>query len=100
MESHPIIAAASDVRSTLKAVADANPTFMSTEEKATALVELIRAEALIRIECGPPLPNGLLALGQRSEQDLDARHGSELLMFLGCSLAAMLRRWLIDPQQS
>jgi uncharacterized protein len=60
--------------------------------------ELIRAEALIRIECGPPLPVGLLTLGQRSEQDLDARHGSELLMFLGRSLAAIIRRWLVDPE--
>ena len=60
--------------------------------------DLIRAEALIRIECEPPLPVGLLALGQRSEQNLDARHGSELLMFLGRSLAAIIRRWLMDPR--
>ena len=60
--------------------------------------DLIRAEALIRIDCEPPLPVGLLVLGQRAELTLDARHGSELLMFLGRSLAAMIRRWLIDPQ--
>lgn len=60
--------------------------------------ELIRAEALIRIECGDGLPVGLLTLGQRSELDLDARHGSELLMFLGRSLAAIIRRWLVDPE--
>jgi hypothetical protein len=59
--------------------------------------DLIRAEALIRIDCQPPLPIGLIALGQRTEQQLDARHGSELLMFLGSSLAAMIRRWLTDP---
>jgi uncharacterized protein YigA (DUF484 family) len=58
---------------------------------------LIRAEAIIRIECEPPLPAGLLALGQRSEQSLDAPHGSELLMFLGRSLAAIIRRWLVNP---
>ena len=29
--------------------------------------DLIRAEALIRIDCEPPLPRGLLALGQRAE---------------------------------
>ena len=62
--------------------------------------DLIRAEALIRIDCEPPLPVGLIALGQRTEQDLDARHGSELLMFLGRSLAAMIRRWLIDQPPS
>src|SRR3954467_12294908 len=60
--------------------------------------DLIRAEALIRIDCEPPLPCGLLALGQRAELSLDARHGSELLMFLGGSLAAMIRKWLIDPK--
>ena len=60
--------------------------------------DLIRAEALIRIDCEPPLPTGLIALGQRTEQALDARHGSELLMFLGRSLGAMLRRWLTDPR--
>ena len=60
--------------------------------------DLIRAEALIRIECQPPLPAGLLALGQRAELSLDARHGSELLMFLGKSLAVMIRKWLTHPQ--
>ena len=43
--SHPIVAAVSDVRAVLKSVADANPTFMSTDDKATALSELVRAEA-------------------------------------------------------
>ena len=60
--------------------------------------DLIRAEALIRIDCTPPLPCGLLALGQRAELSLDARHGSELLMFLGRSVAAMIRKWLTAPQ--
>ena len=60
--------------------------------------DLIRAEALVRIDCEPPLPCGLLALGQRAELSLDARHGSELLMFLGRSLAAMIRKWLTIPQ--
>ena len=43
--SHPIVAAVSDIRTSLKSVADANPTFMSTDDKATALSELVRAEA-------------------------------------------------------
>jgi uncharacterized protein len=60
--------------------------------------DLIRAEALIRIECEPPLPSGLLALGQRAELSLDGRHGSELLMFLGRTLAVMIRKWLTHPQ--
>ena len=60
--------------------------------------DLIRAEALVRIQCEPPLPVGLLALGQRQALSLDARHGSELLMFLGKTLAAMIRKWLTNPQ--
>jgi len=59
--------------------------------------DLIRAEALVRIDSEPPLPCGLLVIGQRAELSLDARHGSELLMFLGRSLAAIIRRWLINP---
>jgi len=61
---------------------------------------LIRAEALVRIDCEPPLPCGLIVIGQRAALSLDARHGSELLMFLGHSLAAIIRRWLIDPKLS
>jgi hypothetical protein len=62
--------------------------------------DLIRAEALIRIELDPPLPCGLLAIGQRTALSLDARHGSELLMFLGRSLAAMIRRCVIEPSKT
>ncbi len=43
--THPIVAAAADVRSSLKAVAGVNPTFMSTADKAAALAELGRAES-------------------------------------------------------
>ena len=43
--SHPIVAAATDVRARLKAVGATNPTFMSTQEKADALRELVAAEA-------------------------------------------------------
>jgi hypothetical protein len=41
---HPVREAVESVRAALKAVADANPTFMTTDEKAAALVELGRAE--------------------------------------------------------
>ena len=61
--------------------------------------DLIRAQALIRVDCEPPLPSGLLALGQRAELSIDARHGSELLLFLGRTLAAIIRKWLTDPQR-
>ena len=45
MTRHSIIAAACDVRASLKAVAGANPTFMTVDEKAAALRELVAAEA-------------------------------------------------------
>jgi uncharacterized protein len=57
--------------------------------------DLIRAEALVRLESEPPLPKGLLALGQRAEQGFETRHGSELLMFLGRVLTRCMGRWLI-----
>jgi len=57
--------------------------------------ELIRAEALVRLTSEPPLPSGLLALGQRNPQSFDTRHGSELLIFLGRVLTRCMGRWLI-----
>lgn len=43
--SHPVLSATADLASTLKSVADVNPTFMDAGDKATALVELARVEA-------------------------------------------------------
>lgn len=57
--------------------------------------DLIRAEALIRLDGAPPLPTGLLILGQRRPQAFETRHGSELLLFLGAMLSRMMGRWLL-----
>jgi hypothetical protein len=57
--------------------------------------ELIKAEALVRLDSEAPLPSGLLALGQREAQGFETRHGSELLMFLGRVLTRSMGRWLI-----
>ncbi len=61
--------------------------------------ELIRAEALVPLRpqggSGGPLPNGLLALGQRGGQGFETRQGSELLLFLGSVLTRCIDRWLI-----
>jgi hypothetical protein len=43
------------------------------------------------------VPEAVLLLGQRGSEPLDGRHGSELLLFLGASLGAMLRRWTLNP---
>ena len=47
------------------------------------------------LQADAPLPYGLLMLGQKEAASLDARHGKQLLGFLGSSVGAMLRRWLI-----
>lgn len=57
--------------------------------------ELIGAEALVRLSGEPPLPSGLLALGQRKDQRFDSGHGSELLLFLGHVLSRCVARWLV-----
>ena len=57
--------------------------------------DLIRAEALVRLESEAPLPGGLLALGQREAQAFETGHGSELLGFLGRVLTRCMGRWLI-----
>ena len=58
----------------------------------------IRSEALVMLQAEAPLPYGMLLLGQKEAASLDARHGMQLLGFLGTSIGAMLRRWLIDRQ--
>ena len=86
----------------LRALEQVDGVVMRTVERGHPMFgpacDLIRAEAIIRLDCEPPFPIGLIALGQRSEQSLDARHGSELLVFLGRSLAAIIRRWLVDSR--
>jgi hypothetical protein len=45
--THPILAATGVIDGALKAVADSNPTFMSTTDKAEALRELVRLESRV-----------------------------------------------------
>jgi uncharacterized protein len=73
---------------TMRTVACGHPLF------GTAAKD-IRSEALVMLSNPAPLPYGLLLLGQRDAASLDNRHGAQLLGFLGSSLSAMLRRWLI-----
>ena len=66
-----------------------------------AAADEVRSEALIRIDSPAPLPYGLLALGQHGAQSLETPHGADLLLFLGQSLSAMIRRWaMTEPHQS
>lgn len=54
--------------------------------------EHVRAEALVRLESPAPMPYGLLAIGQSEPLEIEAQGGNDLLLFLGASLAAMIRR--------
>ena len=61
----------------------------------------VRSEALIRIDSPAPLPYGLLALGQHGTQSIETPHGADLLLFLGASLAAMIRIWaMTEPHKN
>lgn len=52
----------------------------------------IRAEAVIRVGLEGSPPCGLILLGQKSPLELDSPHGSELLLFLGQTVAAAVAR--------
>jgi len=47
MDTHPVLAATSLIDQALKFVADVNPTFMDTSDKATALSELVHLESRV-----------------------------------------------------
>lgn len=72
----------------IRSVSCGHPLF-GTEARAD-----IRAEALIRIDGPPPLPCGLIALGQRTEIKIESSHGSQLLVFLGQVIAATIGRFV------
>ena len=83
-----------------RAIESADPITMRTVERGHPLFGKasadLRSEALILLPARAPLPYGILLLGQKAETGLDAAHGAQLLGFLGDSLGAMMRRWLID----
>ena len=85
-----------------RAIGQLDPVTMRTVERGHALFGSaagdVRSEALVLLHAEAPLPYGLLMLGQHEATSLDARHGTQLLGFLGSSLGAMLRRWLIERQ--
>jgi uncharacterized protein YigA (DUF484 family) len=74
---------------TMRTVDCGHPLFGSTAKD-------VRSEALVVLLADGPLPYGLLLLGQHNAACFDNRHGAELLGFLGASLSAMLRRWLMN----
>lgn len=83
-----------------KAIEESDPITMRTVERGHSLFgggsQDIRSEALVLLPAQAPLPYGLLLLGQSEGGGADTAHGAQLLGFLGDSLGAMIRRWLID----
>ena len=75
------------------ALGDLPPVMMRTVERGHAMfggaADTIRAEALIRLDCGS---GGLLLLGQTEAIGIEDSRGFDLLLFLGRSLAAMIAR--------
>jgi hypothetical protein len=70
----------------MRSVARGHPFFGSQSS-------VIRAEAIVRIDCRDPERWGLLLLGQKAALPVDPRRGGELLQFLGGCLGAMIGRW-------
>ena len=56
----------------------------------------VRSAALLRLDLGSKVPNGLLALGAKSPTGFDPRQGTELLSFFSYVLQRTIQRWLIQ----
>ena len=98
--SHPILAATSVIDQALKSVADTNPAFMPTADKAEALVELARIESRVgelRMRILVDASDVAESTGARNAADwlADATHGrfedARADLFLATALD---RRWV------
>lgn len=56
--------------------------------------ELVQSQALVRLDLGPNMPMGLLALGSRDATKYEAGQGSELLGFLALAVERLIQLWL------
>ena len=54
----------------------------------------VKSTALLRLNFGPKMPNGLLALGDKSPTGFDPKQGTELLSFFSYVLQRTIQRWL------
>ena len=59
--------------------------------------QLIRSDALLRLEVSPMTPTGVLALGTRSEGHFQSGQGTENLVFLARIVEVSIRQWLDLP---
>lgn len=56
---------------------------------------LVKSQALIRLRGEAPFPEGVLALGSRSEHSFEGMTHSGPLIFLGAVVERCLKRWLL-----
>lgn len=54
----------------------------------------IKSTALLRLNFGPKMPNGLLALGDKSPTGFNPHQGTEVLSFFSYVLQRTIQRWL------
>jgi len=54
----------------------------------------VKSTALLRLSFGSKLPNGMLALGDKSPTRFDPQQGTELLSFFSFVLQRTIKRWL------
>ena len=62
-----------------------------------AAADLIRSQALVRLDISTQAPTGLLVLGSRREDEFSQGQGTELLGFLARALEITIRQWLSLP---
>ena len=78
--------------------ADSSATLRSHIEGSTTIfgaqASKVKSTALLRLTFGPKLPNGLLALGDKSPTRFDPEQGTELLSFFSYVLQTTIKRWL------
>lgn len=58
---------------------------------------LVESQALVRLDIAPDTPSALLAFGSRDPQRFNSNQATELLQFLGHTLAELIRIWLALP---
>ena len=62
-----------------------------------AAANLVKSQALVRLNVGSTAPKGLLAIGSRKGDAFDTGQGTELIAFLAHSLEITIRQWLNLP---
>ena len=60
-------------------------------------VDLIKSEALVRLDISPEVPSALIAFGSRDPERFDPSQATELILFMSQSISELIRIWLALP---